>query len=303
MILLSASMSAQPVDRARYIDELVAAERAFRADVARLGVRDGFLAHLADDAVLFRPTAVNGPAYLRTQDSAPGLLEWEPEYADVSTSGDLGFTTGPWTMRQSERDTVAAAAAGMYVSVWRRDGSGRFKVAIDHGVGLGRTLPVPEPREVYASKNPPVPAEGVAMEVDAGGRVIDREAARTLLQSESDLAARMATADGYRLVLQSARYDAWFLRRGEDPLKGTGAIYSYFQRNPGRLRLSPSSAYVARSGDLGYAYGTYDFSRSDGSSAESGNYLRIWRRGADGWKIQLELLSPTPPRPAATPSE
>ena len=40
---------------------LVAAERAFAALSVKQGIRESFLAYLAPDAVVFRPTATNGP--------------------------------------------------------------------------------------------------------------------------------------------------------------------------------------------------------------------------------------------------
>lgn len=65
------------------------------------------------------------------------------------------------------------------------------------------------------------------------------------------------------------------------------------------LNWSPVRAEVARSGDLGYTWGTYVLTRTrDGKevSRRTGKYLTIWRRGTDGtWRVVADIGSPDPP--------
>jgi ketosteroid isomerase-like protein len=57
-------------------------------------------------------------------------------------------------------------------------------------------------------------------------------------------------------------------------------------------------ADVAESGDLGYTLGRYESRRigPDGQQVrETGSYLTVWKRGADGsWKVALDIGSPDP---------
>jgi len=59
-------------------------------------------------------------------------------------------------------------------------------------------------------------------------------------------------------------------------------------------------AEIARSGDLGYTYGNYEFITMDSLQKESktyGNYVTIWKRQADGsWKYVLDGGVSTPPQ-------
>lgn len=70
------------------------------------------------------------------------------------------------------------------------------------------------------------------------------------------------------------------------------------------LAWTPARAEVARSGDLGYTWGTYVLTRMrDGKedTRRTGKYLTIWRRGADGtWRVAADIGSPDPtPEPAS----
>ena len=45
---------------------------------------------------------------------------------------------------------------------------------------------------------------------------------------------------------------------------------------------------MAKSGDLGYVYGTYER-----AGKEKGSFLRIWRKGAGGdWLLVLDVQTP-----------
>ncbi|MBD3347819.1 MAG: hypothetical protein GF400_01330, partial [Candidatus Eisenbacteria bacterium] len=115
------------------VASLVEAERVFGRDVAEMGMKEGFLAHLGEGAVAFMPGPVNARQWYESSEDAPGLLSWEPTLADVAASGDLGYTTGPWELRP-EGPGTEPVGFGHYVSVWLREPDGVWRVAIDAGV-------------------------------------------------------------------------------------------------------------------------------------------------------------------------
>jgi ketosteroid isomerase-like protein len=273
---------AQGRERSREIDAVVRAERTFRADVARLGVRDGFLAHLAGDAVLFRPGPVNGREFLDAQENDPGLLEWEPRFADVSADGTLGFTTGPWTFRSSANDTVIAA--GFYATVWRKNGKGEWRAVIDHGVRTADVTSVPTPSTV---KSPAIdrqshPRTDPAVELDS------------LLAHEREIAAGCSDDHYGGCFGRNLGAEARLQRSLLAPIDGLDSILQFLERNPARLDVEPISGKVAGSGDLAFTYGRYWLTPTATNTTEAGHYIRIWRRGRDGWKIGFELLAPGP---------
>src|SRR5215203_552718 len=81
------------------LEKLVQTERAFAQLAADKGTRAAFLENMSDDAVLFLPDKVNGKPYWLGRPESQGLLSWSPNYADVSSNGLIGYTTGNWEYR------------------------------------------------------------------------------------------------------------------------------------------------------------------------------------------------------------
>src|SRR6185436_12630587 len=85
------------------LQEMVKTEQAFSKMAEEKNTRDAFMAFIADDGLLFRPGAVNGKKWMiehpvppaQNSDKKP-LLSWQPAFAGMAASGDMGFTTGPW---------------------------------------------------------------------------------------------------------------------------------------------------------------------------------------------------------------
>ena len=115
------------------LSALVAAERGFAATSVESGMRTAFLDWLAEDSIVFRPQAVDGRSYFEASPEAPGALLWEPAFAEVSPAGDMGWTSGRYESRRSgpEGDTLQH---GRYLTIWRRQADGAWKVALDTGV-------------------------------------------------------------------------------------------------------------------------------------------------------------------------
>jgi ketosteroid isomerase-like protein len=116
-------------------DVLRAADRAFCAETRARGV-DGWLAWFADDAIVFPPNGALAvgrdevDAHYRGQPGfpAPGFT-WEPERAGITTAGDLGWTVG----RAGNDATGTPKWSGEYLTVWRKDADGAWRVVTDCG--------------------------------------------------------------------------------------------------------------------------------------------------------------------------
>lgn len=105
--------------------------------------RERFLSFLADT------TTFNGgtPNELRGRDavmkdwsdffdpSGPSL-SWTPLHGEVIGAGDIGYTVGRSTFRVKAADG-STERQGEYLTVWRRQGKGTWKVVFD----TGSTLP------------------------------------------------------------------------------------------------------------------------------------------------------------------
>lgn len=270
-------------DRAAALDSLVEAERAFSRAASELGTRDAFVANLAADAVLFRPRAVNAQSFLSAQPDQPGLLSWEPAFADVSISGDLGFTTGPWEFRPEPQ--AAPVAYGHYFTFWKKQADGTWKVVIDHGIFT------PAPTESETLHYPEAVTANPRWRVDDETRASGREA---LLQVDGAFSAAVQAEDRPPALESYVVSDVRILRNGTQPLDGIGALRAQLTRPSGAFSWVAVGGDLSGSGDLAYTYGEYSFTATGAlEPEEAGNYVRAWRRQPDGsWRITVDLMTP-----------
>jgi ketosteroid isomerase-like protein len=271
--------NAQHADVTTDVHALVASEQAFARDVGKNGIQTGFLNYLAGDAMLFRPGPVAGRDWMMSRPASKGWLGWEPEFADVSRSGDIGYTTGPWSFRaKGVKDKPSAF--GDYISIWRKQPDGTWKVEFDGGVSHAAPTAAPRTARVGAPK----------------GRIVVRPSAdpdsakAELMAAESGL-ARMATSQGTgRAYTQFAASEVRLYREGAYPFLGKATIARLFDAAAPRPAWTVADARVSSAGDMGYTHGSYQ------TGAESGAFLRIWKRQPTGeLRIVLDLTSPSPP--------
>jgi len=270
---------------------LAVAERAFSAASVEKGMREAFLAYLADDAVIFRPLAVNGRESWRAREASPATLIWEPSMAEVSGAGDLGWTTGPWELRPPADSGGAPRRAedvahGHFVSVWARQADGAWRVVLDLG-GSHAAL-----------------ARGVGSGDFTAGPVHTWAAGvRKSPKSRADLAgidrgfARDAKKRGAGALDAWATADLRFQREGEFPAAGRDSAKRALATVADLVRLLPQGSRVSASDDLGYSYGIAERLAPRGESPDSSVYLHIWRREADRqWRIAMMVERPLRPR-------
>jgi len=265
------------------LESLVAAERGFARTSVEKGTREAFLANLADDSVIFHPHPVNGKKWWSEQQARPGILSWRPSFAYVSRAGDMGYTTGPWEYRPKSLEDKPVAF-GYFVTIWKRQADGNWKAFLDLGTQNPEpTMPAPDlmfPRDYPTTKN--------------SKAKVDAEAERaSLLKSEIDFLKLMTSKGGVDTFLSYMADDVRFYRMGNLPVIGKEATRAAFAAKPEALSWQNTSGGVSSSGDLGYTYGTYEI--KSGAETESGNYMRIWRKQANGkWRVVLDLLNPIP---------
>lgn len=266
--------------RTEALTSLVESERAFARSATEMGVQEAFLAFLADDAVLFRPRVVKGKEWLAKQPPIPGQLSWEPRYADVAESADLGFTLGPWTYRPEGGDSVVAR--GYYFSVWRRGPDGVWKVVVDHG-----TTSAPPAAESGLETGSVTESRGVAK------GSIDRGAARTeLLRADLSFAAAVGKAGSGDALDRFVSAQTRVVRDGRPPALAA-SLNSLESAWSTPMFWEVLGGDVSSSGTFGFTFGEYETRDSTGDRPiEDGNYLRTWRRDGDGnWKIVVDLVS------------
>jgi hypothetical protein len=244
------------------VASLIDAEREFAANGSRLTVNAAFLGVLADDAVLFRPTPVNGRASLAERPMREELLlVWQPMHGETSSDGTLGVTTGP--SEYGERPS-ARAGTGHFLSVWRRQGP-TWRLAIDAGIDSPLKTSVAGAIRVLTTRS------GTRTYPDDGG----------LATVENDL-----IADYKNRFEELADEDARVYRNGVLPTTTKREAVALVARDS-IVRYVPSGVIVAGSNDLAYVYGTIN-----PRTAQAGGYIRIYRRGPRrAWKIAYDWRS------------
>jgi ketosteroid isomerase-like protein len=283
--------TAQTVDRQAALDSLVAAEKAFAKDAAEKGTHDSFLDFLADDGVMFTPDPVNGKEFLRGKPGSPGLLSWFPVYSEVSLAGDLGYNTGPFEFRQAAGEKPGGI--GLFSTVWKRQPDGSWKALVDLG-----TPGSPPSSGTIALKGPARVAAADLSKVDAAAE----KTSLLLAERTLDRATRLQGASGIGQFLAD---DAQLLRARRPAIAGKAPIQAALAEDKAPIGWEPAGSGISRSADLGYIFGTAKERESGPESpwVKTGNYLRVWRKGADGaWKVAFDVLSPRP-KPAPKPAE
>lgn len=117
----------------------MAADRAFAEATARDGL-EGWVGAFDSTGIQMesdRPFTP-GLADVRAQ-MAPAFadstwrLTWEPTMAFASAGGDLGYTLGTWRSSRAAADGGTSVQTGKYVTIWRKQAGGGWKVVFDGG--------------------------------------------------------------------------------------------------------------------------------------------------------------------------
>ncbi len=267
LLLAACASASEPQGLPGNANDVVAAERAFAARGAEIGWVAAFREYTAPDGMV--GDFQNAPQSLNeTSDQGARNLFWWPAYAGIAWSGDLGFTTGPFSVDE------ARTPRGQYFTVWRRQPDGSWKWIWDGGVG-----PVRDPGPTYASNHLellPMTSRGIGAE----------EARRQVDYIERS----------FRNGTQVATYmseGAHVYRTGEwRAIGGMRAI--------GAAALIDTAFYevrrieVSEAGDLAFVLGTARWTTREGEERQ-GQYARMWQHQPEGWRIVFDQLSAQPP--------
>jgi ketosteroid isomerase-like protein len=259
-------------------------EREFARTAKTKGIRDSFLEFFAEDSIAFTPDPTSARERLLKQTSTPfsvNELVWEPRTGDVAASGEIGWLTGPSTFI----DHSAADATphyGNYLSVWRKQADGRWRVFIDVGTRLREEAAFAPGfmRLPFATRYP--------------GKDDKAAGERSLLEADRALNARVATDGAAKAYADYLVGGTRLHRPGSPPSIGPQAISAWLESNAGGLTVTSTAAESSASGDLGYSYGKYEVKTP---RAESGAYVRIWTRDAAGrWFVVADVTQPSAPQ-------
>lgn len=234
------------------LEKLVDTERAFARAAAEKSTKEAFLEFLADDSIVFEPTAVNGIEVWKKRPPSVGLLSWEPVWADINADGDLGYTTGPWQFWPKGKDGEPVAF-GEYVTIWKKQKDGNFKAILDIGISHGK------PEGSTPKLKFPV--------TDA---------------KQDNKAGLTPGEDGTNKSLGD---DVRIYRDGEFVLGGSDAL----ARVNAEKRMAEEGECKSEGG-MQYCFGRIE-SSFDSDKPIKGNFLRILRYRGGKWQVVLDLFT------------
>ena len=90
------------------------------------------------DGVLFRPEAVPAQDWLATHEPAPRPTRMVAAGGGRRLHRALAISSGPWRYSNA---AGGEPVAGHYLSVWRRDADGHWRVVLDHGIDHAVAVP------------------------------------------------------------------------------------------------------------------------------------------------------------------
>ena len=249
------------------IDALVQAEKNFATYSVTHSTKEAFQAFIDSNSIMFEDgKPVKAIDFWNKREKRPGILNWRPQFAEISAAGDFGYTTGPWTFQPSANDTVVAR--GQYATVWYLTMNNEWKFLVDLGVentppnNSGTVSIINTPKESDKKVITPVYSMVAA----------ENSFIRLLAKNRSK---------AYQKYLSS---ECILNRNGAAPAVAANDQRTVIDSTPSFAKHGMDSWGVSPAGDIGYTYGTTV------TSGKTENYLRVWRKEKSGWKIAMEVL-------------
>jgi hypothetical protein len=256
------------------LEKLVATERAFAKTALDKGTRSAFLEFMSGDAVVFNPDRTLALPFWTARPAVPAVVVWAPNFADVSSNGILGYTSGNWEYRAKGRDDVPSAF-GDFNTVWVRQPSGQYRWVVDIGVSHAK------PDKFSEDITPPKPGGGNPGKIsaaDSANRFYETTAKLGILKAYSDFADN----------------NVRFIRENEFPATGRNALLDRVKKDKGTFTF-PKRSMFFESADMAYANNSYTFTPATGP-VETGNFLQVWKFVDGKWRIVLDVFKPIPPK-------
>jgi hypothetical protein len=245
------------------VEDLINAEKAFAQYALDSNTRDAFVQFLDTGCIVFKEgKPVNGYQLWKSRPKGNSKLIWGPEFAAIAYAGDYGVTTGPWEFKQPLNDT--AVARGNFTSVWHFK-NGEWKNVLDFGVG-------------YSNQHSAV------TEVKSIKGKADHQSDFNIMQLEYSFIAQYKAMGSiaYRTV---ASKNCWFNINGHLPFNGEGALTDAIKSIPAKIDFKPLGYGISSNTDFAYVYGSVHFNDKDD------NYLRVWIREKNEWKLLLQTIN------------
>jgi ketosteroid isomerase-like protein len=260
------------------LDEIVAAEKGFAQRSVDENVRAAFLANFNDESMAFnRGEPVPGRKGWEEREPDNGYLFWWPVWADVASSGDFGYTTGP-AIWGGERQDPKPTGGMYYASVWKKDQSGTWKVVADLGSSVYD--PAENKKDFTTTSKKLKPKKKSADKVEEMNALLELD--KSYLNGLNN---RQVSYDPSMLSTEARLH-----RPGRKVATNQNEIKALEEK--GKFSFEQTGGDMARSGDMGVTWGRVKVGVvRDGKEATIPVcYMRVWKKEEGNWKVVLDVI-------------
>lgn len=272
LLIVSQSVAAQMMGK---VGSLLLADRT----AARISETKGPHAALSSivdrNSTFFVPAPVDALDYLNSRPNIPDIMTWRPTYAAIAKSMDWGVTAGTFSFQR----IGAIKRYGEYLTVWRRDRKGNWKIDLraqieHHGGNKEPDLRYIEPDDTdytrFKTKERIQQRKEIIVNND--------QLLSTVLKTDASIAYGEFLTEDARL------YFPW-----KTPIIGKEAILGFIKEQDLAIQAKSLVASRSYSGELAYSYG--EATVATASATLKCNYVRIWQLQPDfQWRVIVELF-------------
>lgn len=226
-------------------------------------------------STFYVPSAVNAFNYLNNRPNIPDVMSWEPNFALVSKSLEFGVTSGSLEFQK----VGAIKRYGQYLTVWKRDKKGVWKVDLraeveNYGKQAAKELTYHEPDDSWYLKHRSQvrlkQREDIVLSTDV--------LFSTISKSNTEAAYQEFMADEVRF------YYPW-----QNEIAGKTNVVNFIKKQRIDIATEPLKVGRAYSGEFAYSQGTATIHTKD--KAVKFNYIRVWQLKDDfQWRVVLEMM-------------
>ncbi|MEO5911144.1 MAG: hypothetical protein ABIP95_09670 [Pelobium sp.] len=248
---------------------LVNAEEYFNLLANKDGIKKGYLKVLDKDGIVFRPVPLNGTKFYRNEPENSIELSWKPEYAMIAKTGDFGFTTGPYLIKDGDKEIY-----GHYVSVWKADSKNIWKLVLNGEISHPK--PSSEIKFEYNS-----PLDNKYPRLMGPKKIQMRE---DIVMSTDILLGKALSTSGIKNLYEFYDDKVRVYFPGHLPVIGRNNALKFIKEENLNMTSKPDFADRAFSGDMAYTYGTAEI------LGKHYSYVRIWKIAEEmKWNIILDV--------------
>jgi ketosteroid isomerase-like protein len=260
------------------LEEILAAEKAFAQHSVDENIRAAFLANFDDKTIAF----TNGEPVLGRKGWEEGepnntYLFWWPVWADVASSGEFGYTTGP-AIVGGERQDPKPTRGSYYASVWKKNDAGIWKVVADMGSAV---YDLAENKKDFSSPSEKLKKKKKKVDVKS-----EQSALMNVDKGYLEGLNEKQTSFDPTMLAQEARLH----RPGRKPATTRAEINALDEK--GKFTFEQTGGDIALSGDMGATWGKVKVQvvRDGKESTIPLCFMRVWRKEEGKWKVVLDVI-------------